>query len=44
MSQASISRAAELHAQGLSFRKIAITVGYDARTVATTLRARGIAK
>lgn len=43
MSEQALARAAELYAEGVSFRKIAIAVGYDARTVTTELRERGIA-
>lgn len=43
MSEQALARATELHAKGVSFRKIAIAVGYDARTVTAELRARGVA-
>lgn len=43
MSGQALAHAAELYAEGVSFRKIAIAVGYDARTVTAELRARGIA-
>ncbi len=42
MSQAAIDEAAELYAQGLSFSKIGRQVGYDPKTVAKELRARGL--
>lgn len=42
MSQDEIDRAAELKAAGTSLRKIAVAVGYDARTVTKELRARDI--
>jgi hypothetical protein len=42
MSQDEIDRAAKLKAAGTSLRKIAVAVGYDARTVTKELRARDI--
>ena len=43
MSEQALARASDLYATGTSFRKIAVAVGYDARTVTAELRARGIA-
>lgn len=43
LSEQTLTRAAELYAEGVSFRKIAIAVGYDARTVTAELRAQGTA-
>ena len=43
LSEQALARAAELYAEGVSFRKIAIAVGYDARTVTAELRAQGTA-
>ena len=43
MSEQALARAAELFAEGVSFRKIATAVGSNARTVTAELRARGIA-
>jgi hypothetical protein len=40
LSEQALARAAELYTEGVSFRKIAIAVGCDARTVGTELRAR----
>jgi len=43
MNEHAFTRAVELYAEGVSFRKIATAVGYDARTVTAELRARGVA-
>ncbi|WP_146185145.1 helix-turn-helix domain-containing protein [Microbacterium sp. HMWF026] len=40
LSEQALARAAELYAEGVSFRKIAIAVGCHARTVAAEIRAR----
>lgn len=42
MSSDEVDRAARLKTAGTSLRKIAIAVGYDARTVTNELRARGL--
>lgn len=42
MSRDEVDRAVQLKMAGTSLRKIAIAVGYDARTVTKELRARGI--
>ena len=43
MNEHAFTRAVELYAEGVSFRKIATAVGYDARMVTAELRARGVA-
>ena len=43
MNEHVFTRAVELYAEGVSFRKIATAAGYDARTVTAELRARGVA-